>query len=77
VAGLVAFLASDAAAGITGQAIGIGGDQLALWSHPERIVTAYHDGGWDEDTIADVWDATFTGRLQTVGEQLPEPPAAS
>ena len=36
VAGLVAFLASDAAAGITGQAIGIGGDRLALWSHPSR-----------------------------------------
>ena len=35
-AGLVVFLASDAARGITGQAIGIGGDRLALWSHPAR-----------------------------------------
>ncbi len=53
VAGLVPFLASDAAAGITGQAIGIGGDRLSLWSHPEQIVAAYRDGGWGEDTIAD------------------------
>ena len=77
VAGLVAFLASDAAAKITGQAIGIGGDRLSLWSHPEQIVAAYRDGGWDEDTIADTWDSTMAGSLQTVGEQLPEPPAAS
>ena len=31
---LVVFLASDAAAGMTGQAIGIGGDRLSLYSHP-------------------------------------------
>ena len=35
VAGLVAFLASDAAAGVTGQAIGVGGDRLQIWTHPE------------------------------------------
>ena len=39
VAGLIAYLASDAAAGVTGQAIGIGGDRLQLWSHPEAVVT--------------------------------------
>src|SRR6266508_4194302 len=37
-AGLVVFLASKAAAGITGQAIGIGGDRLCLYSHPSEIV---------------------------------------
>ena len=46
-AGLVVFLASDAAAGITGQAIGIGGDRLCLYSHPTEIVTELRDGGWD------------------------------
>ena len=30
--------------GITGQAIGIGGDRLALWSHPQEIAVAYADG---------------------------------
>src|SRR5690606_3123949 len=36
VAPLIAFLASDAAADITGQVIGLGGDRLALWTHPEE-----------------------------------------
>ena len=33
-AGLVVFLASDRAADVTGQCLGIGGDRLSLWSHP-------------------------------------------
>ena len=52
-AGLVAFLASDAAAGISGQAVGIGGDRLALWSHPTEAVVEFADGtGWSADAIA-------------------------
>lgn len=75
-AGLVAFLASDAAAGVTGQAIGIGGDRLALWSHPSEIVVELADGtGWSADAIAGVWPERFAGSQQTVGQQLPEPPA--
>jgi NAD(P)-dependent dehydrogenase (short-subunit alcohol dehydrogenase family) len=76
VAGVVAFLASDAAAGITGQAVGIGGDRLALWSHPSEVVVEFADGtGWSADAIAEVWPTTFEGSLQTVGQQFPEPPA--
>jgi 3-oxoacyl-[acyl-carrier protein] reductase len=75
-AGLVAFLASDAAAGITGQAVGIGGDRLALWSHPSEVVVEFADGtGWSADAIAGVWADRFAASLQTVGQQLPEPPA--
>jgi NAD(P)-dependent dehydrogenase (short-subunit alcohol dehydrogenase family) len=44
-AGLVAFLASDAAADVTGQAIGVGGDRLALWAHPSETVVEFADGG--------------------------------
>jgi NAD(P)-dependent dehydrogenase (short-subunit alcohol dehydrogenase family) len=74
-AGLVAFLASDAAAGISGQAIGIGGDRLALWSHPTEAVVEFADGtGWSADAIAGVWGSTFAASQQTVGQQLPEPP---
>jgi 3-oxoacyl-[acyl-carrier protein] reductase len=74
-AGLVAFLASDAAAGITGQAIGIGGDRLALWSHPSEVVVEFADGtGWSPDAIAQIWPERFAGAQQTVGQQLPEPP---
>jgi NAD(P)-dependent dehydrogenase (short-subunit alcohol dehydrogenase family) len=75
VAGLIAFLASDDAAGITGQAIGIGGDRLAMWSHPTEVVVEFADGtGWSADAIADVWPKQFAGSLQTVGQQFPEPP---
>ena len=77
-AGLVAFLASDAAAGITGQAVGIGGDRLALWSHPSEVVVEFADGtGWSPDAIAEVWPGRFAAAQQTVGQQLPEAPAAT
>ena len=70
---MVAFLASDAAAGITGQAIGIGGDRLALWSHPTEVVVEFADGtGWSADAIAEVWPEQFAGAQQTVGQQFPE-----
>lgn len=73
VAGLVAFLASDAAAGITGQAIGIGGDRLQLWSHPQPVATAYREGGWSyEDLVASFADEV--GELQSVGETFPPLP---
>ena len=58
-AGLVVFLASGAAAGITGQAIGIGGDRLCLYAHPAEIATEIRDGGWDADAIA----ARLAGRF--------------
>jgi NAD(P)-dependent dehydrogenase (short-subunit alcohol dehydrogenase family) len=74
-AGLVAFLASDTAAGITGQAVGIGGDRLALWSHPAEVAVEFADGGWTSAAIEDAWPASFASRQQRVGQQLPVPPA--
>ena len=74
-AGVVAFLASDAAAGITGQAVGIGGDRLAMWSHPAEVAVEFADGtGWSADAIAEVWPKKFADVQQTVGQQFPEPP---
>jgi NAD(P)-dependent dehydrogenase (short-subunit alcohol dehydrogenase family) len=70
-AGLVTFLASDAAAAITGQAIGVGGDRLSLWTHPTQAVAAYADGGWSAEQIAEAWPTIFAGYEQTVGENLP------
>ncbi|GAB3428858.1 SDR family oxidoreductase [Actinophytocola sediminis] len=71
-AGLVAFLATDAAAGVTGQAIGIGGDKLSLWSHPEEVALAYRDGGWDPDAIASVWPTSIGRTPQTYGIPAPQ-----
>lgn len=74
VAPLVVFLASDAAAGVNGQAVGIGGDRLSLYSHTDQIVKEYAPGGWSADRIAEVWEEKFAPSLQSVGEKLPEPP---
>ncbi|MEV8039835.1 SDR family NAD(P)-dependent oxidoreductase [Arthrobacter sp. NPDC080082] len=74
VAGLVAFLASDAAAGITGQAIGAGGDRLQLWTHPEAAATEYREGGWGYQALVENFDSLFGDKLQSVGEEfLPLP----
>lgn len=71
-AGVLVFLASDAAAGITGQAIGIGGDRLCLYSHPSEIVTELRDGGWDAEAIAAIWQARFAPHAQPFGIRLPK-----
>lgn len=76
-AGLVVFLASDAASRVTGQCIGIGGDRLALWSHPAEIRSAFHDGGWDADTIAHAWASGVGERPETYGITLPELPTVN
>ena len=67
VAPLFLFLASDRAAGVTGQCIGIGGDKLSLWAHPTEIVSAYQDDGWSAEAIADIWPDAFAGQQQDVG----------
>ncbi|KJL47313.1 putative short-chain type dehydrogenase/reductase [Microbacterium hydrocarbonoxydans] len=73
VSGIIAYLASDAAADVTGQAIGIGGDRLQLWSHPEAVATAYHEGGWTTEALHDGF-AEAVGDLQPVGEKFPPLP---
>jgi len=66
---LVVYLASEAAADVTGQAIGIGGDRLSLYSHPAEIAHQLRDGGWTADAIA---DAIGSFETQPYGVQLPE-----
>jgi NAD(P)-dependent dehydrogenase (short-subunit alcohol dehydrogenase family) len=75
VAGLIAFLASDEAAGITGQAIGAGGDRLQVWTHPTAATTEYRDGGWTFEALQENAAALFSKEtLQTYGEEfLPLP----
>jgi NAD(P)-dependent dehydrogenase (short-subunit alcohol dehydrogenase family) len=73
VAGLVVFLASSASQSVSGQAIGLGGDRLALWSHPSETVVTFADGGWTAEAIADVWPTEFAAHTQPVGQHFPEP----
>ncbi|WP_345763461.1 SDR family NAD(P)-dependent oxidoreductase [Diaminobutyricibacter sp. McL0608] len=74
VAGLVSYLASDAASSVTGQAIGIGGDRLQLWSHPEPVVTEYHEGGWSAAALEADFPDLIGSHQQTVGEGFPPLP---
>lgn len=74
VAPLIAYLASDAAADVSGQAIGVGGDRLQLWSHPEPVLSAYHDGGWDTETLAAEFPTTIGAQQQSIGEKFPPLP---
>ena len=74
VAGLIAYLASDAAADVTGQAIGVGGDRIQVWSHPEPVLSAYREGGWTYDALEESFASEFGGQLQTVGEKFPPLP---
>ncbi|PPK71398.1 SDR family NAD(P)-dependent oxidoreductase [Actinokineospora auranticolor] len=71
-AALVVYLASDAAEGVTGQAIGIGGDKLSLWSHPSEKTVAYSEGGWIADEIADSWATGIGAEPETYGIPAPQ-----
>jgi len=73
-AGLVVFLASAEAGGVTGQAIGIGGDRLTLWSHPDEVTAAIREGGWDAGAIAAVWPTSLGRAAQQVGIPAPQVP---
>jgi NAD(P)-dependent dehydrogenase (short-subunit alcohol dehydrogenase family) len=72
VAPLVVFLASDAAKNVTGQCVGMGGDKLSLWSHPQEIRMAYREGGWTPDAVAEVWNNSVGQQLETYGIMPPK-----
>ncbi|MEU0449619.1 SDR family NAD(P)-dependent oxidoreductase [Streptomyces tendae] len=76
VASLITFLASDSSKDVTGQAIGIGGDRLALWSHPAEKAVAFSDGGWSADTIAEQWHEGVGAEPETYGIPAPKAPEA-
>jgi len=74
VAGLVAYLASDAAAAVTGQAVGVGGDRLQIWSHPEPVFSAYREGGWSVSALDEAFGDIIDAHRQSVGETFPPLP---
>ncbi|CAL9332747.1 SDR family oxidoreductase [Streptomyces sp. enrichment culture] len=76
VAGLITFLASDAAKDVTGQAIGIGGDRLALWAHPKEKAVALTDGGWSAEAIGEHWHDGVGAAPETYGIPAPKAPEA-
>lgn len=70
VAPLVVWLACDAAAHVTGQCLGVGGDRLAIWSHPGEEMTLLNDGGWSLPDVDEVFGPVLRRHSQ---EYRPDP----
>jgi NAD(P)-dependent dehydrogenase (short-subunit alcohol dehydrogenase family) len=79
IAPVVAYLASDRAAHITGQVVGVRGTEVSVYSHPAPIRTATRSTPWTPEELAEVWDRTLgqdrLRRLDTM--KIPWPPATS
>ncbi|KAA6221228.1 SDR family oxidoreductase [Streptomyces albofaciens JCM 4342] len=56
VAALVVYLLSDRAAAerITGQVYTVAGPKIAVWAQPRELRSAYVDGGWTPEKVAEV-----------------------
>ncbi|KOG58601.1 short-chain dehydrogenase [Streptomyces griseoflavus] len=56
VAALVVYLLSERAAAerITGQVYTVAGPKIAVWAQPRELRSAYADGGWTPEKIAEV-----------------------
>ena len=68
VAPMVAFLATDAAAGINGHFFGVRGYTISIYSHWELVAVLRKEGGWSPLDIAEVFPSTLGPLLR-----LPEP----
>ena len=79
IAPVVAFLASDRAAHITGQVIGVRGTEVSVFSHPAPIRTVAKTAPWTPEDLAEVWDRTLSqDRLRRLDAmKIPWPPVAS
>jgi NAD(P)-dependent dehydrogenase (short-subunit alcohol dehydrogenase family) len=59
IAPVVAFLASDRAAHITGQVVGVRGTEVTLFSHPAPLRTVSNVVPWTPEALAETWDRTL------------------
>lgn len=76
VAPVIVYLASDAAAGVTGQCVGAGGDRISLWSHPTEVASAVQEGGWTAESVAGVFGSVFGQQLQDFKQTPSQAPPA-
>ena len=66
IAPVVAFLASDRAAHVTGKIRHVRGNQVSLWSHPAPLRAITSREGWTPEALADVYDTLGQDRLRRI-----------
>jgi NAD(P)-dependent dehydrogenase (short-subunit alcohol dehydrogenase family) len=80
IAPVVAFLASDRAAHITGQVVGVRGNEVTIFSHPVPVRTATSAEPWTGERLAEVWDRVLgqdrLRRFDAMGITWPPAPPA-
>ena len=59
IAPVATFLASDRAAHITGQVIGVRGTEVTVFSHPAPLRTVAAATPWTPEALAETWDRTL------------------
>ena len=70
---MVAWLASDASAGVTGQVFHCAGNTVGLMSSPATVKSMNKDGRWTVDEIASVFPGTLGHEL--ANPRPSDPPA--
>jgi NAD(P)-dependent dehydrogenase (short-subunit alcohol dehydrogenase family) len=79
IAPVAVFLASDRAAHVTGQVIGVRGNEVTVFSHPAPLRTATNTAGWTPESLAEVYDRVLgqdrLRRLDALGIAWPPRPA--
>jgi NAD(P)-dependent dehydrogenase (short-subunit alcohol dehydrogenase family) len=63
IASMAVFLASDAAAEVTGQIFCVRGNEVFLMSQPRPLRSLHRDGGWTPRTLADQMLPAFRSDL--------------
>jgi NAD(P)-dependent dehydrogenase (short-subunit alcohol dehydrogenase family) len=81
IAPVVTFLASDQAAHITGQVVGVSNNRVWIYSQPRALRGVVREGGWTAESLAEVWDSAIgqdtLDRFQAMSLPLPgQAPAA-
>jgi NAD(P)-dependent dehydrogenase (short-subunit alcohol dehydrogenase family) len=63
VAPLAVYLASDDAAGVSGQVFGVRGKEIFVFSQPRPTRAIHHAAGWTPDRLAEVFPGTLAHHL--------------